>query len=52
MKCKIEANNQVCLALIAGVGNSILKQMIKEPRRGLIYAEMINDKESFIYVTR
>jgi nifR3 family TIM-barrel protein len=47
MKWKIrdvEIANQVCLAPMAGVGNSAFRTIIKEFGCGLIYTEMISDK--------
>ena len=47
MKWKIgdvSINNQVCLAPMAGIGNSAFRTIIKEFGCGLIYTEMISDK--------
>jgi nifR3 family TIM-barrel protein len=47
MKFKIgnlEIQNQVCLAPMAGVGNSAFRRIIKGFGCGLIYAEMVSDK--------
>ncbi len=37
-------DNQVCLAPMAGIGNSAFRSIIKEFGCGLIYTEMISDK--------
>ena len=41
----IEIKNQVVLAPMAGISNTAYRQIIKEMGAGLIYAEMVSDKQ-------
>lgn len=40
----IELKNKVCLAPMAGIGNSAYRKIIREMGAGLIFAEMVSDK--------
>lgn len=40
----VKLENNICLAPMAGIGNSAYRRIIKEQGCGLIYAEMVSDK--------
>ena len=44
----VKIKNQVVLAPMAGICNSAYRQICKDMGCGLIYAEMVSDKESFV----
>lgn len=47
-----EMDNRVVLAPMAGICNSAFRLTVKEFGAGLVYAEMISDKGSFIKTKR